>query len=121
MDWMGAAGQQGPAAYASYYAGDGMMLPANERPISGRIAIEEFQRQSQANNPYTVKPTGIRVDEVRFLDGDWVIYRSTLSGVRTMKADGAAAPFETKYFDVLHRAADGRWQVAYRMWSDNLK
>ena len=121
MTWMGDAAKKGPAAYASFYADDGTMLPANERPITGRAAIEAFQRRAQADSPYAVKPTGINVDEVRFLDNDWVLYRSTLSGVRTMKADGSSAPFETKYFDVLHRGADGRWQVAYRMWNDNLK
>ena len=120
MTWMGDAAKKGPAAYAAFYAEDGTMLPANERPIAGRAAIEAFQRRSQAESPYTVKPTGINVDEVRFLTSDWVVYRSTLSGVRTMKADGSGAPFETKYFDVLHRGADRRWQVAYRMWSDSL-
>jgi uncharacterized protein (TIGR02246 family) len=119
--WMGSAAQKGPSAYASFYADDGMMLPPNERPIGGRASIEAFQRKSQAESPYAVKPTGIAVDEVRFLDSDWVVYRGTLSGVRTMKADGASAPFETKYFDVLHRGTDGRWQVTYRMWSDNAK
>lgn len=119
--WMGTAAQQGPSAYASFYADDGMMLPPNERPVAGRVSIEAFQRRSQADRPYAVKPTGITVDEVRFLDTDWVVYRGTLSGARIMKADGSTAPFETKYFDVLHRGADGRWQVAYRMWSDNMK
>jgi uncharacterized protein (TIGR02246 family) len=119
--WMGNAAQKGPAAYASFYADDGMMLPPNERPVAGRSAIEAFQRRSQSDSPYAVKPTGITVDEVRFLDTDWVVYRGTLSGTRVMKADGSSTPFETKYFDVLHRGADGRWQVAYRMWSDNGK
>jgi uncharacterized protein (TIGR02246 family) len=119
--WMGGAAQKGPAAYASFYAEDGMMLPPNERPVAGRSSIEAFQRRSQAESPYAVKPTGITVDEVRFLDNDWVVYRGTLSGMRVMKADNSSTPFETKYFDVLHRGAGGRWQVAYRMWSDNLE
>jgi uncharacterized protein (TIGR02246 family) len=119
--WMGSAAQKGPAAYASFYAEDGMMLPPNNRPVAGRSAVEAFQRSSQASALYAVKPTGINVDEVRFLASDWVVYRGTLSGTRTMKADNSSRPFETKYFDVLHRGPDGRWQVAYRMWSDNLE
>ena len=119
--WMGAAAKQGPAAYASFYLDDGMVLPPNERPAIGRAAIEEFQRRAQAESPYAVKPTGINVDEVRFLAADWAVYRSTLSGQRIAKAGGGATPFETKYFDVLRRNADGKWQVAYRMWSDSTK
>jgi uncharacterized protein (TIGR02246 family) len=119
--WMGSAAQKGPAAYASFYTDDGMMLPPNERPVAGRSAIEAFQRKSQTDSPYAVKPAGIHVDEVRFLDNEWVVYRGTLSGTRIMKADGSSTPFETKYFDVLRRGADGKWQVAYRMWSDNLR
>src|SRR5687768_2283363 len=121
MAWMGGAAQKGPAAYAAFYAEEGMVLPPNERPAAGRGAIEEFQKRSQANSTYAVKPTGISVDEVRFLDGGWAVYRSTLSGVRIAKSDGASTPFETKYFDVLRRGADGQWQVAYRMWSDNTR
>ncbi len=119
--WMGGAAQKGPAAYASFYAEDGIMLPPNERPAAGRGPIEAFQRGAQTNSPYTVKPSGINVDEVRFLTPDWAVYRSTLSGSRVAKADGTSSAFETKYFDVLRRGTDGRWQVAYRMWSDNLK
>jgi uncharacterized protein (TIGR02246 family) len=119
--WMGGAAQKGPAAYAAFYAEEGMMLPPNERPVAGRGPIEEFQRRAQATSPYAVKPSGITVDEVRFLGADWAVYRSTLSGVRIAKADGASTPFETKYFDVLQRGADGQWRVAYRLWSDNLK
>ena len=119
--WMGTAAKEGPAAYATFYAEDGIMLPANERPLTGRAAIEAFQRRAQAENPYAVKPTGINVDEVRFLGSDWVVYRSTLSGQRVPKTGGEASAFETKYFDVLHRGADGKWQVAYRMWSDNTR
>jgi uncharacterized protein (TIGR02246 family) len=119
--WMGTAAKQGPAAYASFYEETGMMLPPNDRPVAGRAAIEAFQTRAQAESPYTVKPTGIQVDEVRFLEPNWVVYRGTLSGQRAPKAGGAPAAFETKYFDVLHKGADGKWQVAYRMWSDNTK
>jgi uncharacterized protein (TIGR02246 family) len=118
--WMGGAVQKGPAAYASFYAADGMMLPPNDRPVSGRAAIEEFQKRAQATTPYAVKPTGVTADEVRFLGSDVAVYRSTLSGSRVARSDGSATPFETKYLDVLYRDTNGRWQVAYRMWSDNM-
>jgi hypothetical protein len=69
-------------------------------------------------SPDTVRPEGIRVDEIRFLGPDWVVHRGTLWGQRVAKEGGAARPFETRYFDVLVRT-NGEWKVAYRMWSDS--
>jgi uncharacterized protein (TIGR02246 family) len=119
--WLGTAAKQGPAAYASFYEADGMQLPPNERPVRGRAAIEAFQTRAQSESQYVVEPTGIQVDEVRFLEPTWVVYRGTLSGRRVPKAGGAPSAFETKYFDLLHKNAEGTWQVAYRMWSDNTR
>lgn len=81
--------------------------------------IAEWLRQAQASAPYTVRPEGIAVNELRFLGPTWVVYRSTLRGQRVPKAGGDPVPFETKYVDLLHRTDSGRWEVAYRMWSDN--
>ncbi|MEW5916779.1 MAG: hypothetical protein AB1762_10250 [Gemmatimonadota bacterium] len=116
--WFGSM-RQGPETYAGFYAVDGLVLPPNAAPAVGRAAIAEWLRQSQATVPYSVRPEGIAVDEMRFLAPGWVVYRSTLRGERVPKNGGAAVPFETKYVDVLHRTAEGRWEVQYRMWSDN--
>jgi ketosteroid isomerase-like protein len=117
-EWFGSA-RQGPETYASFYAPDGMILPPNAAPAVGRAAIAEWLRQAQAALPYTVRPEGIKADEMRFLSPTWVVYRSTLRGQHVPKAGGDPVPFETKYVDVLHRGDAGRWQVVYRMWSDN--
>lgn len=115
--WFGPA-QQDPVRYASFYAPDGFILPPNGRPVQGREAIAEWQRRSRAAATYSTRPEGIRVDEMRFLGADWVVYRGTLWGQRVPLAGGEPTPFETKYFDVLQRSA-GEWKVAYRMWSDS--
>lgn len=75
--------------------------------------------RSQAERTYTIRPTGITVDEVNFLTPEWVSYRSTLKGERVPKAGGPGVPFETKYVDLIRRNGEGRWEVVYRMWSDN--
>lgn len=111
--------RQGPESYAGYYAEDGSVLPPNAPPAMGRTAIAEWLRQTQASSLYSVRPEDITVNETRFLSPDWVSYRSTLRGQRIPKAGGDPVPFETKYVDLLHRAASGRWEVVYRMWSDN--
>jgi uncharacterized protein (TIGR02246 family) len=117
-EWFAAAAQT-PERYASFYAEDGRVLPPNKPPVAGRASIAEWLRHSQAEATYTVRPERISEDEIRFLGQDWVVYRGTLSGQRIPKAGGEAHQFATKYFDLLHRKPDGRWEVVYRMWSDN--
>jgi hypothetical protein len=87
-------------------------------PARGREAIAAWLRESQASAKYSTVPSDLVVDEMRFLTPDWVVYRTTLRGKRVPRDGSAAAEFETKYVDLLHRV-DGKWQVAYRMWSDN--
>jgi uncharacterized protein (TIGR02246 family) len=117
-EWFGSLAQ-GPAAYASFYAVDGCVLPPSLPAVRGREAIAEWLASSQATATFTARPEGLSVDEVRFLGPEWVVQRTTLRGRRVPKAGGDAVPFETKYLDLLHRAATGRWEVAYRMWSDS--
>lgn len=116
--WFGSA-PQGFAAYASFYAPDGYVLPPGSPPVVGRAAIAAWFEQARTASPYTVQPQGIAVDEMRFLSPTWVVYRSTLRGQRVPKAGGDPAPFETKYVDLLHRTESGSWEVAFRMWNDN--
>ena len=118
-EWFGTAAQQGMNAYASFYATDGYLLPPNHPPVVGRDSIGPWMQRAQAASPYRVVPEGVTVNELRFLTADWVVYRSTLRGQRVPKDGGAPVLFETKYVDLLHRAAGGRWEVAFRMWSDN--
>ena len=117
-EWFASLGQS-PERYAGFYAADGVVLPPNQPPAIGRAEIAEWLRQYQAAAAFSMRPEGITVDEMRFLTHDWVVHRGTLRGQRTPRAGGAATPFETKYVDVLHRTAEGRWEVSYRMWSDN--
>jgi len=116
--WFGAAGQ-GMARYASFYAPDGSIFPPNRPPVKGRDAIAAWFEQSRSSASYNVQPQGVSTEEMRFLSADWVVYRSTLRGLRTPKAGGNPVAFETKYVDLLHRTASGEWEVIFRMWSDN--
>lgn len=54
------------------------------------------------------------------LGDSFAVYRGTLRGDRVPKAGGPPLPFDTKYFDLLHRKADGGWEIVYRMWSGNV-
>ena len=118
-EWFASA-RQPPEVYASFYAVDGMVLPPNDTVAVGRVAIAEWLRRAQATSTYLVQPEGMAVDEIRFLSPVWVLHRSTLRGKRIPKAGGTPISFETKYVDLLHRTdSGGRWEVSYRIWSDN--
>ena len=116
--WFGSAGQS-PEAYAGFYAADGFVLPPDGPPVRGRADIADWLRRARAQSPFTLRPEGISVDEIRFLGDSWVVYRSTLRGQRIPKAGSDPVPFATKYFDLLERGENGNWRVRYRMWSDN--
>ena len=116
--WFGSA-PQGMAAYASFYAPDGYLLPPAAAPVTGRAAIAAWMEQARSAAAYSTQPQGITVDEMRFLSPTVVVYRSTLRGQRVPKAGGAPVPIETKYFDLLRRTSAGDWEVLYRVWSDN--
>lgn len=66
---------------------------------------------TQATALYTVRPEGVRVDEMRFLSPVWVVHRGTLWGQRIPQAGGDATSFETKYVDLLRRRPEGGWEV----------
>jgi ketosteroid isomerase-like protein len=117
-EWFGVA-RQSPEMYAGFYATDGMVLPPGLTPARGREAIAAWLRSTQASASFTMVPSGITVDEMRFLSPTLVVYRSTLQGRRVPQGGGTPTDFETKYLDVLRRSESGRWEVVYRMWSDN--
>jgi ketosteroid isomerase-like protein len=117
-EWFGSI-PKGPDAYARFYAVDGMILPPNLPAIQGRPGIAAWLAKSQVDATYTTRPTGLSVDEIRFLSPDLVIHRTTLTGERIPKVGPPGVPFETKYLDLLRRTNAGRWEVVYRMWSDS--
>ena len=115
--WFGSV-SQGPERYSSFYAVDGVILPPNLPAARGRAAIAEWLRNSQAAATHVTRPTGLSVDEMRFLSPSLVLHRTTLRGERTPKSGGAAEPFATRYIDLLQKTPDGSWEVLYRIWNE---
>jgi XRE family transcriptional regulator, regulator of sulfur utilization len=111
---------RGAEGYASFFAEDAVLLPPNALPLSGRVAIREWQERSRAEAGDAGTPPSIEEDELQ-MSGAFVIYRSTLKGQRAAKAGAVPEPFETKYFDVLRRKPDGGYEIVRRMWSSNLR
>jgi uncharacterized protein (TIGR02246 family) len=116
-EWAGATAKTGAEGYAAHFAADATLLPPDMPPVLGRDRIKAWMT-SQADLPYQTRPEAVTQDEIRVI-GDVAVVRTTLRGKRVSKADGAEKPFETKYLDVLQRAADGRWMFLSRMWNSN--
>lgn len=115
-----AAAPNDPSAYASFYAPNGQLYPPGEQPVVGRQAIAAWFGTALQNTPYRTIPQGLEVEEMRFLSPDWVVHRTRLWGVRQPHDGSPVFPFETRYFDLLHRTGT-TWAVAYRMWSDDTR
>jgi uncharacterized protein (TIGR02246 family) len=118
-DWSQARQARGAEGYASYFAEDGVLLPPNAAPVSGRAAIRDWQERSQKERTHQTPSESTSEDEIQ-VSGGFVLYRSTLRGQRAPKAGSPPEPFENKYFDVLRRKADGGYELIRRMWSSNL-
>jgi len=118
-DWSQATATRGAEGYASFFAEDAVLLPPNAAPVSGRAAIRDWQERSQKDATHRTLPESVSEDELQ-VSGGLVIYRSTLKGQRVAKAGGEPEAFESKYFDVLRRKADGGYEFTRRMWSSNL-
>jgi ketosteroid isomerase-like protein len=116
--WFGSA-THAAATYARFYAPDGYILPPGSPPVVGPEAIAAWFERTEEALPYVARPDDFKVDEIRFLSSEWVVYRSTQHGQRFPKAGGDPVPFATKYVDLLHRTGKRGWEVVLRMWNDN--
>jgi uncharacterized protein (TIGR02246 family) len=117
--WSKDSAAQGPDGYAAHFAEDATLLPPNDRPVTGRAAIRTYNARQRTEATYTVQVEKVAVDEVTILAPGVAAYRSTLIGKRIPRDGSPAAPFEVKYFDILHKTPEGQWQFRFRMWSDN--
>ena len=120
QEWSAAAMKEGPEGYARYFATDGVLLPPDGAPVSGRPAIREWMQRTLAESAYFPRPEGVTQDDLK-VTGNMAVARSTVRGKRIPKAGGDPVPFETKYLDVLRRTSEGRWEFIYRMWNSNIR
>jgi uncharacterized protein (TIGR02246 family) len=117
--WSRDSATRGAEGYAAHFAEDATLLPPNHGPVTGRDAIRAYQAKQRTDATFTLQVEKLAVDEITILSPGVAAYRSTLTGKRVPKDGGPAVPFEAKYFDILQKTADGKWQFRFRMWSDN--
>jgi uncharacterized protein (TIGR02246 family) len=115
-DWSAATARDGAAGYIASWADDGVLLPPDEPPASGKEAIRAWYERAAA--PFVVQPSTFSVEALHVMGG-WAVYRFSIAGQRTPRAGGDPQPFAAKYLDVLRRGEDGAWRFVYRMWNAN--
>ena len=118
--WSAATMKEGPEGYARFFAADGVLLPPDSPPVSGRAAIRDWMQRTLAESKYVTRPEGVNQDDLK-VTGNMAVARSTLRGKRIPKAGGDPLTFETKYLDVLRRTSEGRWEFVNRMWNSNIR
>jgi len=116
-DWSQATATRGAEGFASYFAEDAVLLPPDGGPVSGRVAIREWQERNRKDAGDSAVPAS--EDELS-VSGGFVLHRSTLKGRRITTPGGDPQPFETKYLDVLRRKPDGGYELVRRMWNSDL-
>ncbi len=108
--WMAAFNADDAAAIAATMTEDGMLLPPNAEPVSGREAIESFWRGFID----TGAEAALRLTQVT-LDGDLGV---KFGEYDLMDAEGEI--FDTgKWMEVWTRV-DGEWQLHRDIWNSNL-
>ena len=101
-------------AVMALYADDAVLLPPDEKAVSGRESIRpRFQSLFNQFNP----ELSISHDEI-MTDGDWAFARGKTTGKMTPRNGGADGTVDYKYLMILRRQPDGTWRIARLMWSE---
>jgi len=108
--WMAAFNADDAAAIAAMMAEDGMLLPPNAEPVSGREAIESFWQGFIE----TGADAALRLTQL-IMDGDLAV---KIGEYDLMDPEGEV--FDTgKWMEVWTRVGDG-WQMQRDIWNSNL-
>lgn len=98
------------------YGSEPVVMTA-ERPASeGAAAVEGFYTATFQAISLNLK---FKVSEIKVLDTEWAMLRSTSSGIMKIKANGAEVPSAFQELFVLHREG-GKWKFARYFFSSTL-
>lgn len=88
-DWSAATMKEGPEGYARFFAAEGVLLPPDSPPVSGRAAIRDWMQRTLAESKYVTRPEGVNQDDLKVM-GNTAVARSTLS--RKANSEGGRGP-----------------------------
>ena len=104
------------AKVASLYAADAVVMPTHQPMITGRDAIENYNKAffDMFNATITITPVETKVFGDRALD------RGTYTIQLTPKAGGSPMMDEGKYLVLMQRQSDGSWKLTHDIDNTNL-
>lgn len=97
-------------AWAALWTDDGVQMPPDAPPVSGKAQIREKLRGLLAQFRFEMQ---IHVEEAH-TSGDLAFARGMYSATLVPKAGGAQIPIDGKFLTILARQPDGSW----RIWRD---
>ena len=115
-EFMSAFNMGDAAKVASQYATDAVVMPTHQPVITGRDAIENYNKTffEMFTATITVSPVETKVFGDRALD------RGTYTIQLTPKAGGSPMMDEGKYLVLLQRQADGSWKLTHDIDNTNM-
>ena len=98
-----------PAKVGDVYTADAVMMPTHQPVITGRAAIEDYQKKffEMYSAKIAITPTETKVFGDRGLD------RGTYTLELTPKAGGSPVKDEGKYLVLFQHQSDGSWKVTH--------
>jgi uncharacterized protein (TIGR02246 family) len=108
-EFMSAFNMGDAAKVASLYAVDAVLMPTHQPMITGRDAIENFNKTFFEMFTATVNIAPVETK----VFGDRALDRGTYSIHLTPKAGGSPMMDEGKYLVLLQRQADGSWKLTH--------
>ena len=97
----------GGAAFAKWFADDGVTLSNGKTPVMGQAAIAADATWSPADYLLTWKPEGGRMSPAGDMGFTWGHYEGHFT-----EKDGSAGIVSGRYMTVWKKQADGSWKVA---------
>jgi uncharacterized protein (TIGR02246 family) len=114
-EWVAAYEAEDVARAISFVTDDAVLVPPNERIVTGVEAIEAWSQHMFES--ITVEEANTTVQDVR-VAGDWAVSHGEWR--MTMSVGGATVSDTSRYVLVWEQQADGAWKVAYDIWNSVL-
>ena len=108
-EFMSAFNAGDAAKVASLYAADAVIMPTHQPVITGRDAIENYNKTFFEMFTVTVNISPVETK----VFGDRALDRGTYTMQLTPKAGGSPMMDEGKYLVLLQRQADGSWKLTH--------
>jgi len=107
-EWSKVTGAKDAAAFASFFADGGVIMPPNGPALTDRAAIEKWAAELTANPGFAVSWTVTQVEVAR--SGDLGYTRGTYE-LTLNDAKGKPMTEKGKYVTAWKKQADGTWKV----------